>query len=280
MKISQILNNNVAIVKRGSNEIIVYSKGVAFKKKPGQEITSEEIQKTYVLDSHDKLEHFSYLLSNTKDEYLQMVNQIIAYGEEKLKTCVSDYLYLTLLDHLDFTIKRIKKNQFIKSPLSWEVKKFYPEHYQIGLYAVSIIQKTMDIECPNDEAVAIALHFINLQNDTNNANHQIKAMETVRDILAIIKYHFHINFDEDSMNYIRLVTHLQYFVTRLLKHDVYDSDEQELNNQIRSLYPEAYSCVNKIRVYVRDAFQSELTNDEETYLMLHIHRVTQREERN
>lgn len=280
MKISQILNNNVAIVKRGSNEIIVYSKGVAFKKKPGQEITSEEIQKTYVLDSHDKLEHFSFLLSNTKDEYLQMVNQIIAYGEEKLKTCVSDYLYLTLLDHLDFTIKRIKKNQFIKSPLSWEVKKFYPEHYQIGLYAVSIIQKTMDIECPVDEAVAIALHFINLQNDTNNANHQIKAMETVRDILAIIKYHFHINFDEDSMNYIRLVTHLQYFVTRLLKHDVYDSDEQELNNQIRSLYPEAYRCVNKIRVYVRDAFQSELTNDEETYLMLHIHRVTQREERN
>ena len=141
MKISQILNNNVAIVKRGSNEIIVYSKGVAFKKKPGQEITSEEIQKTYVLDSHDKLEHFSFLLSNTKDEYLQMVNQIIAYGEEKLKTCVSDYLYLTLLDHLDFTIKRIKKNQFIKSPLSWEVKKFYPEHYQIGLYAVSIIRK-------------------------------------------------------------------------------------------------------------------------------------------
>lgn len=280
MKISQILNNNVAIVKRGSNEIIVYSKGIAFKKKPGQEITSEEIQKTYVLDSHDKLEHFSYLLSNTKDEYLQVVNQIIAYGQDKLKTSVSDYLYLTLLDHLDFAIKRIKKNQLIKSPLSWEVKKFYPEHYQIGLYAVSMIQKTMDIDCPNDEAVAIALHFINLQNDTNHANNQIKVMETVRDILAIIKYHFHINFDEDSMNYIRLVTHLQYFVTRLIKHDVYDSNEQELNNQIRSLYPEAFSCVNKIRVYVRDAFQSELTNDEETYLMLHIHRVTQREERN
>ena len=38
--------------------------------------------------------------------------------------------------------------------------------------------------------------------------------------------------------------------------------------------------VYKRQVYVRDAFQSELTNDEETYLMLHIHRVTQREERN
>lgn len=280
MKISQILNNNVAIVKRGSNEIIVYAKGVAFKKKPGQDISSEEIQKTYVLDSHDKLEHFSYLLSNTKDEYLQMVNQIIAHGEDLLQIKVSDYLYLTLLDHMDFTIKRIRKNQFIKSPLCWEVKKFYPDHYQIGLYAVSLIQETMQIDCPVDEAVAIALHFINLQNDASNAGNQMKIMEAVRDILAIIKYHFHISFDEDSMNYMRLVTHLQYFATRLAKQDIYDSNEEELNHQIKSLYPEAFGCVNKIRVYVRDAFQSELTSDEETYLMLHIHRVTQREERN
>lgn len=279
MKISQILNNNVAIVKRGSNEIIVYSKGIAFKKKAGQDILSDEIQKTYVLDSHDKLEHFSYLLSNTKDEYLQMVNQIIAYGEDILKIKVADYLYLTLLDHMDFTIKRIKKNQFIKSPLCWEVKKFYPDHYQIGLYAVSLIQDHMQIDCPADEAVAIALHFINLQNDAANTGNQVRIMEAVRDILAIIQYHFHISFDEDSMNYMRLVTHLQYFTARVSKQDVYDSNEQELNHQIKSLYPEAYGCVNKIRVYVRNEFQSELTNDEETYLMLHIHRVTQREER-
>ena len=208
-----------------------------------------------------------------------MVNDIIAYGEATLHMSVSDYLYLTLLDHLDFAIKRMKKDQFIKSPLAWEVKKFYPDHYQIGLQAVSIIQDTMGLLCPVDEAVAIALHFINLQNDAASAADMFKVMETVKDILAIIKYHFHVNFEEDSMNYMRLVTHLQYFATRLIKQDIYASDEQELNQQIKTLYPQAYSCVNKIRVYVRDTFQNELTNDEETYLMLHIHRVTQREER-
>lgn len=279
MKISQILNNNVAIAKRGSNEIIVYAKGIAFRKKAGDEIAPEDIQKTYVLDSYNKLEHFSYLLSRTSDEYLQIVNAIIAYGEQKLNEKVSDYLYLTLLDHLDFTIKRIKKKQFIKSPLSWEVKKFYPNHYQIGLQAVSIIQETMKMDCPEDEAVAVALHFINLQNDSASAGELMKIMEAVKDILAIIKYHFGISFEEDSMNYMRLITHLQYFTTRLIKHDAYESDEQELNNQIKKLYPAAYGCVNKIRLYVRDTFESELTNDEETYLMLHIHRVTQREKR-
>lgn len=279
MKISQILNNNVALAKRGSNEIIVYAKGIAFRKKAGDEIAPEDIQKTYVLDSYDKLEHFSYLLSRTSDEYLQIVNAIIAYGEQKLNEKVSDYLYLTLLDHLDFTIKRIKKKQFIKSPLSWEVKKFYPDHYQIGLQAVSIIQETMKMDCPEDEAVAVALHFINLQNDSASAGELMKVMEAVKDILAIIKYYFGISFEEDSMNYMRLITHLQYFTTRLIKHDAYESDEQELNNQIKKLYPAAYGCVNKIRLYVRDTFESELTNDEETYLMLHIHRVTQREKR-
>ena len=29
MKVSQILNNNVAVVKRGSQEVIVYSKGIS-----------------------------------------------------------------------------------------------------------------------------------------------------------------------------------------------------------------------------------------------------------
>lgn len=97
MIISQILNNNAAIVRKGSNnqtrenEVIVYSKGVAFKHKVGESIEERDIQKNYVLDSHDKFEHFSYLLSNTKDDYLQIVTKTIEYGEKVIKENVSDY---------------------------------------------------------------------------------------------------------------------------------------------------------------------------------------------
>lgn len=284
MIISQILNNNVAIVKKGSNnqargnEIIVYSKGVAFKHKVGDGIAEAEIQKTYVLDSHDKLEHFSYLLSNTKEEYLQIVTETIEYGEKVTKKDVSDYLYLALLDHIDFAIKRLKKQQIVKSPLDWEVRKFYPDHYKIGLYAVGLMEKAIGMTCPNEEAVSIALHFINLQNKGSEDDTMMKMMEAVRDILSIIKYHFRLDFEEESINYIRLVTHLQYFIVRMFKNEAFTSNETELNRQIRKLYPEAYSCVNKIRIYVRDTFGKELSDDEEAYLMLHIQRVTKREE--
>ena len=47
MKIIQILNNNVALVKRGKNEIIVFVKGIGFKKRVGQVINENEIERTY-----------------------------------------------------------------------------------------------------------------------------------------------------------------------------------------------------------------------------------------
>ncbi|MEO1771977.1 PRD domain-containing protein [Candidatus Enterococcus ferrettii] len=286
MIISQILNNNVAIVKKGSNdqtrgnEVIVYSKGIAFRRKVGDTIEEEEIQKTYVLDSHDKLEHFSYLLSNTQEDYLQIVTKTIEYGEKVIQKDISDYLYLALLDHIDFAIKRLRKSQIIKSPLDWEVRKFYPDHYKIGLYAVDLIEKATGMECPNEEAVSVALHFINLQSQGEEADSMMKMMEAVRNILSIIKYHYRLDFEEDSINYIRLVTHLQYFIVRMFKGEAHSSSESELNRQIRKLYPEAYNCVNKIRIYVKDSFEKDLSEDEEAYLMLHIQRVTKREEDN
>ena len=138
MKISQILNNNVAVVKKGGSELIVYSKGISFRKKAGQSIGEDEIEKTYVLDSNDMLEHFSYLLANTDEEYLNIVNDVIASGEQLLGQKANDYLYLTLLDHIDFALKRAGKGQFIRSPLTWEVKKFYPGHFQVGLHALKL----------------------------------------------------------------------------------------------------------------------------------------------
>lgn len=274
MKISQILNNNVAVVKKGGNELIVYSKGISFRKKAGQSISENEIEKTYVLDSNDMLEHFSYLLANTQAEYLNVVNDIIAYGESMLCKKANDYLYLTLLDHVDFALKRAKKGQFIKSPLMWEVKKFYPQHFQIGLHALSLLNNVFQTEFPEDEAVSFALHFVNLQSDQSQLKETVEAMKVLKDILSIIQYHYGVHLDEDSVAYMRLVTHLQYFIQRLKTKRIYDDNDKELNSQIRILYPKAYECVGKIRVYIKTNFQMELTIDEETYLILHIHRVT------
>lgn len=278
MKIRQILNNNVALVERGKIDVIVVSKGISFRKKVGDTLELDEVEKVFVPDSNDVLENYSYLLSHAQQGTLDATLKVIEYAEKNIEEKVNDYLYLTLLDHIDYALKRAVNGQFIISPLAWEVRKFYPKHYEIGKCALEIITNETGVEFPESEAVAIALHFINLQESQVDIKDAIKVMETVSDILTIIRIHFQMQFDEGSMNYNRLVTHLQYFAQRITLGEIYNSEDTELNKQVRIMYPKAYICVNKIRVYLLNRFQKELTQDEETYLMLHIHRVTQRNE--
>lgn len=276
MKLIKILNNNVAIVDKGGHESIVYSSGISFKKKVGQQIEESEIEKTYVLDSKDRLEHFSYLLAHADDEMIRLVNSLVEYGEKELNQKANDYLYLALVDHITFAWKRGKKGQFIRSPLSWEVQKFYPSYYQVALHGLEMMREQFKIDFPEDEAVSIALHFVNIQEEKSLLNEKIEDMETLRDILNIIKYHFNISFDESSMNYMRLVTHLQYFIERLHKKTPYQEEESALFEQVKNLYPQSFEAIEKIEIYVKGKFNQYLTQDEYTYLMLHVNRVTER----
>lgn len=275
MKIVKILNNNVALVTKGDHESIVYSTGISFQKKAGQHIYDSEIEKTYVLDSKDRLEHFSYLLTQSDEATIQLVNDLVQYGSEMLNVKLTDYLYLALLDHITFARKRGEKSQFIRSPLAWEVKKFYPQYYEISRYGLEKMTKIYHISFPDDEAIPIALHFVNCQENSAGLEEKIEDMATLRDMLNIVQYHFNSTLDETSINYMRLVTHLQYFIARLHKQKI-PNQQETLFYQVKKLYPEAYKAVEKIAIYVLGKFDQKLPKEEFTYLMIHINRVTER----
>ena len=276
MKVRQILNNNVALVERGGHESIVYSTGISFRKKVGQIIEENEIERMYVLDSRDRLEHFSYLLSNTDEKTIDLVNELVSDWEKETNRVANDYLYLALLDHIMFAVKRARKGQFILSPLTWEVKKFYPTYFNLGLEALEKMKMIYEIEFPEDEAVSLALHFINLQGDQLLIEEKLKDLEILRDILNIIKYQFKIVYDEKSLSYMRLVSHLQYFIERLRRNIPYVENDSILYEQVKKLYPDSFEAVSKISIYVKEKFDVFLSKEEYTYLMIHINRVTER----
>lgn len=279
MKIRQILNNNVVLVQDEKKEIIVLSKGIVFRKKVGDELTDNDIDKKFILDSDDTLKKFRYLLENTKEEYVIVINKIIEYAEKELAVKANDYLYLTLLDHINFSIQRIDKNITFRNPLHWEVKKFYPVQYTIGLNALKILKDELNVVFPENEAVAIALHFINLQSNKNNYEDTIKIMTTIEDILTIVKYHFKIIFNEESISYSRFITHLQFFAQRIVSGEFQQEDimDAEIHMQVKKMYTDAYLCVKKIGIYIQKKYNINLLSDEETYLIIHIQRVTNRD---
>ena len=72
------------------------------------------LKRFFVLDTHAMLEHFSYQLSKCDPKYVKLVTQIVEYAKQNYHLRVNDYIYLTLLDHIDFTVRRLRENMVFK----------------------------------------------------------------------------------------------------------------------------------------------------------------------
>ena len=99
---------------------------------------------------------------------------------------------------------------------------------------------------PEDEAATIAMHILNgeLEQDMPEIVSMIKVTE---EILKIVKYHFNIEFDEESINYYRFLTHLKFFTQRLFNENYYEDYDNELFDMMSMKYHESYECVKKIK---------------------------------
>ena len=69
MEISKVLNNNVAIVIENNEEKIVMGRGICFKKKIGDTIEPEIIDKVFYLQNQEVLSRFKELVVDIPLEY-------------------------------------------------------------------------------------------------------------------------------------------------------------------------------------------------------------------
>lgn len=275
MKITKIFNNNSVVAKDDNkNEIVVMGCGIAFKKSVGEELDPKLIEKTFILKQKEASEKFKLLLEDMPSEHVSLSYDIIEYAKNFLGVELNDYIYVTLTDHISYSIKIYEQGLKRPNALIWEIKKIYPKEFHVGLKALDLIKDETNLELEQDEAANIALHLINAQvnKSSNNVQDVSNIAKMVADILNIVTYTYNIKLDESSLNYERFVTHLRFFFKRLYNNENNTSNDDFLLNQIRMKYPEAYRCMLKIERYLGQ----KLDNEEQLYLTLHIQRVTER----
>lgn len=276
MIIKKIFNNNAILVQDcNKNEFVVMGRGIAFKKNIGENVDKNLIEKTFVLKEQDASEKFKLLLEDVPPEYISLCYDIIEYAKNILNTKLNDYIYVTLTDHISNALKMLDEGFSMQNPLIWEIKKFYPNEFKVGLKALEFIYDELGKKLPEDEAANIALHLINAQvnNSGNNLDDIANQTKMIQDILNIVKYTYNIILDEKSLSYERFVTHLRFFFQRLNKKEKVQADDDDfLLKQVRSKYKDAYNCMLKIEKYL----EQELSDEEKLYLTIHIQRVTQR----
>ena len=275
MIIKRILTNNAVVIDdENQQEKIVCGKGIAFKKRPGMEIDEISINQTFILEGGGEYSRFEQLLKDVPLEYLELSSEIINMAKLEFAKKFKDNVIITLSDHLYVAIKRCREGMTISNPLLWDIKNFYEIEYDIGLRALELIKNKFHIQLPNDEAGFIALHIVNVELDEDNMDHIFQVTKVIQEIMTIVKYHFHAEFDTSNVYYYRFITHLKFFALRLLKDNQFNEDEEnELLDVVKDKYCTIYECVLKIKDFLEKKYNYTLQEDEIVYLTIHVHRV-------
>lgn len=258
-------------------EMILLGKGIAFQKKAGDAVEESKIDKKFVIDSDDSKAKFIELLREVPLNHLELTTKIIVAAESELGTTFNDSIYIGLTDHINYALFRYKQGLQLSNALMWEVKKFYPKEFKAAMNALKTIEYYEGISFTEDEAGFIALHFVNAIQDDEGMKLTVQSTEVIQQILNIVKFHYCMELDESSLNYNRFVTHIRYFIRRLLSHEVcHHQDDEFLFLQVKEKYPQAYQCACKVQKYLETKFCAKITHEEMLYFMLHINRVAER----
>lgn len=273
MIINKVLNNNVVtIISENGEEAVVMGRGLAFQKKKGDEIDESKIEKIFVLENKSINEKLLTLVNDIPAKYLEIAEDIIKYAENKLSTKLNENIYLTLTDHISFAINRAEKNLEIKNAMLWDIKRLHKDEFDVGIHALRVIKENLNVELPEDEAASIAMHILNGELDQEMPE-IVDMIKLIEEILKMVKYHFNIEFDEDSINYYRFVTHLKFFTQRLSSGRYYEDNDNDLFDMIKLKYPKSYECTKRIEGFVKQKYNTQLTKEEMLYLIIHTARV-------
>lgn len=272
--IEKVINNNIiSAYEKSGAEVIVMGRGIGFKKKQGEVVPADQISKIFRIKSRTLAEQFKELLANMPLERVRISDEIISHAKDHLKLKLNQSIYVTLTDHINFAIERVSQGIEPQNALLWEIKRFYPQEFQLGIYALELIQDRLDILLPEDEAGFIALHFVNAEYGTDIRD-AVKFPDQMQAIVDIVERDLGMLLDESSLHYERFMTHIKFLIQRIYRKELLSSEDRELSLLMQRKYPREYQCSVKVAEYIMQATGSRLSEEEIMYLSVHIRRVS------
>ena len=266
MIVKKILNNNLILVSdEKGREHIVMGRGLRFTNTVGKELVESDIEKVYVLKEENTKNYMS-LLEEAPKEYVETVQEAVRLANLWSEKELNEQLFVTLFDHLIYALERYNNHIVLQNRMLWEIKQFYPKEYQVSERVLAFLNKELSIELPEEEAGNIAFHLVNAQSGQKDMGNTILGIKMQKNIFNIIQMTFQKKLDVNSMNYTRLVIHIQFFLQRLFEDKMLDDQGVMFYEHIKEKLPKELSCARQIQRYIESTIQKTITEEEIGYL--------------
>ena len=273
MRIEKIINNNIISAKDYQGvELVVMGKGIGFAQKPGNEVDDRAVEKIFRLENLDYTEYFKELLASLPLEHIRLSSDIITYAKDSLGLILNQNVYLTLTDHINFTLKKYREGLVFNNALYDEVKLFYPLEYSVGRYALELIEERTDCRLNDDEAASIALHLINAETNTAMGT-TFFMVKMMREMMELIEEQISIP-DVSTYPKERLISELKQLSNRLVTEEpMCGRKDDQLYKFVKEHYQNEYRIINRVSEYIEKEYNCNMTEEEKIYLVLNIKRM-------
>ncbi len=274
MKILRVVNNNLVLAVDGAGrEVILTGRGLGFQARPGQEVDPAKVVRVFTPTDGRDPDHLAHLLSGIPPEHIQLVvSALSTAGLDELNR--NPALVIALADHVSFALRRIAIGMDLEYPLLAEVTNLYAEEYAQAQALLAAINALSKPELPGSEAVGLALHLVNAGFSTGDLSYTYKMTGVIQQMLSVVAQHFRVELDPSSVSVGRFVTHVRYLFVRIHQHKQLDEQHSAIGAAIRQAYPRAVECALRLAALLEIRLDAGLTDDEVSYLSLHIARVT------
>ncbi|WP_211880710.1 PRD domain-containing protein [Pseudarthrobacter albicanus] len=274
MEILRVFNNNVVLSRdHTGREVILTGRGLGFQAKPGQKIDPVKVLRTFVPEGGRDPDHLGAMVAAIPPEHLVLAEQALEAGRAELPIPGSTVLSVALADHLSFAIKRLQQGVPFDYPLRAEVSHLYPAELRAARRILDHVNARLESPLADDEAVPIALHLVNAGFATGDLSYTYQMTGVFAQLFEVLEKAYDRPFDRDTVNAARFITHLRYFFVRAGSGKQLEEGASKLRAAIRESYPDAYSTALKLQAVLELRLGEPLTEDEVTYLTLHVARM-------
>lgn len=277
MIIKQVLNNNVAIARTESDEeVIAMGKGIVFQKKKGDFLANHTPEKIFRLDNQEVGCHLQSLINDVPIPIITTCYELIYDVQSKFNFNFQDYIYITLTEHLHHAINIYKTdNKLHTTPI--DIKEIHPRAFEASIYALTLIQRNLNISFPINEANHIALHFINAEQPKGTELKHIHLYGNLKfnEVIQCLNDIGIVRNKDNAYYYDRFLQHLKYFSEHFTdeRKDVQQHIDLSLQQHLHTHYPKSFHYANELLNSISNMFNIVIQSHHLFYFQLHIERI-------
>lgn len=271
-RIKKILNNNVVSAVSGFQEVIVVGLSIGFQAKKNDKIDPRRIEKVFEL-KREEFYKTAQLVEEIPEAFFFEMYRLIEGVSHETQIVLDSHAYVTLIDHTNFAIERLKNGQEIRNMMNYDLSILYPEQFEFGRILLQQINAKYQINLPEDEIGFLTMHIVN-GSLTDIDNKSSILTDAVFSILNIIRDDFLIALKLEDPNTQRIMIHIKMLIQRVMAGHQIDHNEAILLKVLEE-FEAAYACATRIRSYIEERLQTSVNQQELVYLTIHLNRLYQ-----